>query len=273
MARMPGAVWRPIAHSGADLSAHDILCYHTMVGSLNGTDSYFRGNAPNGSSSHFGVGHDGVIYQWVDTANRAAANLNGNHHIISVETADVGTGFPKWNLNDGSAVPSWTAAQIEANAKIAAWVYKTHGIPLSLIPDSKPGRKGIGYHRQGCDPNRVSGGEKWSTAYGKVCPGNRRISQIPSVIARAKHLISPVPEDDMAAVPQGEWDNVQERLIRVEQKVDRLVEVLLDRVYPRTGVLPDDKIQEARLRDLIRYTDGNALVTRRQVAADAAAPE
>lgn len=77
----------------------------------------------------------------------------------------------------------------------------------------------------------------------------------------------------MAAVPQGEWDNVQERLIRVEQKVDRLVEVLLDRVYPRTGVLPDDKIQEARLRDLIRYTDGNALVTRRQVAADAAAPE
>src|SRR3954467_7474648 len=188
MARMPGAVWRPIAHSGADLSAHDILCYHTMVGSLNGTDSYFRGEAPNGPSSHFGVGHDGTIYQWVDTENRAAANLNGNYHIISVETADVGEGFPKWNMNDGNAVPSWTAAQVEANAKIAAFVYKTHKIPLSQIPDSKPGRRGIGYHRQGCDPNRVSGGEKWSTAYGKVCPGNRRISQIPSVIARAKQI-------------------------------------------------------------------------------------
>jgi hypothetical protein len=127
MARMREALWRPIPASTTRITSYDILCWHTAVGSLWGTDAYFRQIAP-GVNSHFGVGHDGTIVQWVDTAYRSGANLNGNHHIISVETADVGTGFPAWNTNDGSAVPAWTPAQVEANAKIAAWVNKTHGI-------------------------------------------------------------------------------------------------------------------------------------------------
>ena len=198
MPRMPGAEWRPIPASTTRIADHQILMLHTMVGSLAGTDSYFRSIAP-GVNSHFGVGADGTIWQWVDTAYRSGAALNGNYRAITVETADVGTGFPTWNLNDGSQVPAWTPAQVEACARIAAWAFEAHGIPLELVPDSKPGRRGQAYHRQGVDPYRVAGGEVWSNAYGKVCPGNRRIAQIPQVIARARQIAggAPIVEDDM----------------------------------------------------------------------------
>lgn len=209
MALMPGAAWRPLASNWASqgrLTTPDLICIHTMVGSLVGTESYFRsGNGAGfaGTESHFGTGYDGEIRQWQDTAYRADANLNGNHRIISIENADYGPGFPAWNLNDGGQVPAFTPAQAEANAQILAWAHRVHGIPLVLVPDSKPGRRGVCYHRQGCDPYRVAGGEKWSNAYGKVCPGNRRIAQIPSIIARARQIVgASVPEEDMPSAEE-----------------------------------------------------------------------
>jgi len=192
---MPGAIWRPLPASTVRISSYDILCWHTMVGSLDGTDAYFRKIAP-GVNSHFGVGHDGTIYQWVDTAFRSGANLNGNYHIVSVETADFGPGFPAWNTNDGSAVPAWTPAQIQANARIAAWANQEHGIPIELIPDARPERRGNGYHRQGVPGYMVPGAEKWSNATGKVCPGNRRIVQIPAVLDRSRQIVN--GDEDMS---------------------------------------------------------------------------
>jgi hypothetical protein len=66
-----------------------------------------------------------------------------------------------------------------------------------MAPDSKPESRGIAFHRQGCDGNftgyayggRVAGGELWSSAYGKVCPGDRRITQlINTILPRARQL-------------------------------------------------------------------------------------
>jgi hypothetical protein len=182
MALMPGTVWKPMPGSSTSrMSAYDILCAHTCVGSLDGTDSWFRSQA-NGLNSHFGVGGDGTIYQWVDTAYRSGANYNGNYHIISVECADMGAPFGPWG---GSDVPAWTLQQIAALGRIGAWVHATHGIPLTQIPDAKPGRKGVGYHRLGVPGYMVAGAEQWSKSQGKVCPGDRRIAQIPQVIAAA----------------------------------------------------------------------------------------
>ncbi|MFY3742264.1 MAG: hypothetical protein HMLIMOIP_002733 [Candidatus Nitrosomirales archaeon] len=97
--------------------------------------------------------------------------------------------FGAWS---GSNVPAWTPAQIESLAQICAWGYRTHGIPLVACPDSRPGSKGIAFHRQGIDGNysngRVSGGEVWSSSRGKVCPGDRRIAQVPLVIKRARQI-------------------------------------------------------------------------------------
>jgi hypothetical protein len=172
------------------MQSHDIICLHTMVGTLWGTDSFFRRSS---SASHFGVGHDGQCIQWVDTDLRAPANADGNHHLVSIETADIGTGFPRWNTNDASQVPAWTPEQINSLAHLVSWISRVHSIPLEMIPDSCPGRRGVGYHRLGVPGYMAAGGERWSSAYGKVCPGNRRIAQIPRIIALARQIAGAPP--------------------------------------------------------------------------------
>jgi hypothetical protein len=187
------------------MTGHDIVCLHTMVGYLVSTDKYFRiynGSGYSGTESHYGVGGkwgpdlggdlDGAVWQWQDRRYQADANLNGNNRVISIETAD----------NAARPIQPWTPKQLEANARIVAWesspsshrncpsTWNCHkvGIPLKLIPDTQPGRRGVGYHRQGCDPWRVAGGVLWSTAYGKDCPTQARINQIPGIIDRARQL-------------------------------------------------------------------------------------
>jgi N-acetylmuramoyl-L-alanine amidase len=194
VARYPGAAWRPLANDWASqrtMVQHDIICLHTMVGSLWGTDAFFRSDGYGGAESHFGVGYNGETLQWQDTSRQAEANLNGNHRIISIETADYGPGFGTWNVSDASAVPAWTPEQVERIAEIVAWACRTHSIPCELVPDSRPTRRGVAYHRQGIPGwGLVPGGEVWSSARGKVCPGNRRVAQIPLVISRARAILA-----------------------------------------------------------------------------------
>lgn len=208
MARYPGAAWKPLGPDWASqprMRAFDIVCIHTMVGGLEGTDAQFRvTNGPgfSGLESHFGTDANGRVYQWQDTDYQAEANGNGNWHIISIENADWGAPFPTWG---GSDVPAFTDAQIEAIAQICAWAHLTHGIPLELIPDSKPGRRGIAPHRWGVPGFVVAGGELWSTVNRKACPGDRRIAQLPQIIARAIQIVN--GEDDMP-LTQTDLDNI-----------------------------------------------------------------
>lgn len=190
MAKMPGAIQRPLGRTMTQprMLSFDVVCIHTMVGSLNGTESMFMQNAYTGTESHFGTGGDGEIRQWVDTAYSADANYQGSRYVISIENADHGPEFSSWNTR-GDNVPAFTAAQIEANAQIIAWANKIHGIPIKLIANTRPGQRGVGYHAQGVPGNGlVSGGRSWSKSRGKVCPGRRRIAQIPQIIERAKQI-------------------------------------------------------------------------------------
>lgn len=217
---MPGARWEPLGPTPGQalMRAHDIICIHTMVGSLRGTDAYFEQKGWGGTESHFGTGHDGEIVQWQDTERVAEANLNGNWHIISIENADRGTGFPAWDVNNPAKIPAFTPQQVEANARIVAWACKKYNIPCVLIPDSKPGRRGIGYHRQGCDGNfsngRVPGGELWSSAFGKVCPGDKRIAQIPQIIARANQLLKAPVTPTAPPTEEAELNAEETRMLR-----------------------------------------------------------
>lgn len=201
MARMPGAEWVGPHHDNGSMSRYDIVCLHTIVG-----------EAP-AHAAHFSTRGDGHIYQSRDTAYRSAANSNGNARVIAIENADRDSSFAAWNVNDGHAVPAFTAAQVESLALICAWAYKTHGVPLVACPDSKPGSRGIAFHRQGIDGNwsgfafggRVAGGEVWTASRGKVCPGDRRIAQLPEIIARARVLAGldapqPTEEDEDMSV-------------------------------------------------------------------------
>lgn len=176
----------------------DIICIHTIVG-------YWHAGR---NAAHFTSDAGGTIRQHRDTKHRAAANLNGNWRVISFENEDHGPAYGSWNVNDGHAVPGFTAAQCEGLAKSIAELHRIHNIPLEMIPDTKPGRRGIAYHRQGIYSSNnyagyaykgiVPGGETWSNATGKVCPGDRRITQLINVILpRARVLAGLEVEEDL----------------------------------------------------------------------------
>lgn len=196
MARYPGASYRPLSpvQGQPKMESHDIVCLHTMVGNLYSTDLMFHRNGWGGTESHFGiggkwgadVGHnlEGDVYQWQDTVYTADANYQGNHHVISIETGD---NAPS-KVED---IAEWTPAQLSSIVAVVAWVCETYDIPPVLVPDSKPGRRGIAYHRQGCEHSDglgshpgwlVPGGERWSLSLGKGCPGPARIAQLQSVV-------------------------------------------------------------------------------------------
>lgn len=199
---MAEASWQG-EHGSRPMTRYDVVCIHTIVGN------------PPAHAAHFSTRADGLIYQSRDTALRSGANLDGNHRVIAVENDDQGPEFGDWNESDGRAVPGFTAAQVEAVARICAWAHRTHDIPLVPCPDSRPTSRGIAYHRQGIDGNwagyayggRVSGGELWTESRGKVCPGDRRITQLlTEIIPRAQELANPV---DLPSVDVSEEDDVK----------------------------------------------------------------
>lgn len=195
MARMPGADWLGEHSPRRPMARYDIVCVHTIVGF-----------AP-AHAAHFSTWKSGRIGQSRDTAFQSAANLHGNHRVLSIENEDAAQDVPL------------SPEQVEACARILAWAHRVHGVPLQLCPDSRPGSRGLAYHRQGIDgnfgtfrfPGRVSGGEVWSSSFGKVCPRDVRIAQLPDILARAKQLIE---GDDMFT----EADS--KRLERIEKKLD-----------------------------------------------------
>jgi hypothetical protein len=223
MALYPDAQRRLLDKPKTALTNPEVCCLHTQVGSLYGVDQYFRTVS---TFSHFGIGGiwggdasrnlDGVVYQWGDTRYRSAANLEGNDRVISVETAD----------NAARPIAPWTAKQLTAIVNLLVWVHKTHDIPLVLIPDSKPGRRGVGFHRQGCDPYRVPGGELWSRSFGKDCPTQARIDQIPGLIKRAREIVSGTP----TPTP------ISEDLMSKDLIVVRAPERAWIAYYPKTGL-------------------------------------
>ena len=188
MSRYPSAKWRPLAADPshqAPMSRHDGIVLHTMAGSLAGTEAMFLQSGFTGTESHFGVGADGTVFQWVDTSRRADANLSGTWRLLSVETADTGPPFPSWA---GSNVPAWTEAQLDAIAGIVAWAAAEHDFPIEPMRSSRASERGVGWHRLGIVPWKVAGGEAWSESTGKACPGDRRIAQVPAVIRRARAI-------------------------------------------------------------------------------------
>jgi hypothetical protein len=205
-----GARYLPLGtQTQPKMTAHDIICLHTMVGTLYGTNSMFAKDGYTGLESHFGVGGDwgddsrhvldGGIYQWQDPTYTADANYEGNWHVISIETGD---NYPQ----SAADIKPWTTKQISSIVRLVVFLCKTYDIPAVLIPDTKPGRRGIAYHRQGVEHSDgigshpgflVAGGERWSTVIGKECPGDARIAQLHSVVIPQVAAILNPPESDV----------------------------------------------------------------------------
>jgi hypothetical protein len=164
------------------MERHDIVCLHTMAGRFAFTDEWFHENGFGGTESHFGVAGSGRLKQWQDLDFQADANKDGNHRIISIETADKGESFPDWS---GSNVPPWTDAQLDVLVGLVGWLCDRYDIPRQLVPDSRRERRGIAYHRFGIPPWKDPAGELWTKlpqGQGKACPGDNRIAQVVEVI-------------------------------------------------------------------------------------------
>ncbi|WP_246144922.1 N-acetylmuramoyl-L-alanine amidase [Actinacidiphila oryziradicis] len=114
--------------------------------------------------SHFGLGYNGALGQFLSTQTRADANYLTNrrangHGAVSMESAS----------NHG-ATDLWTDAQVQAIIKLGVWLHQTHGIPLRISRTWDD--PGYGYHRlfKEWNPNSHS------------CPGDARVGQFKTVI-------------------------------------------------------------------------------------------
>lgn len=133
--------------------------------------------------SHFGLGYDGSLGQYIGTQTRADANAAANLRAdgtgaVSLESAS--------NL---SASDPWTAAQVEALIKLGVWLHQEHEIPLRVCRSASD--PGYGYHRLFSAWNPDA----------HACPGDARVKQFnevvfPGIVARATGQTDP-QEDDM----------------------------------------------------------------------------
>ena len=163
--RYPGAQWRPIpwnfSAGTADPNRLDIT--HVMQGSLWGTDNWFRNRAA-GASSHFGVGYDGTVLQWVDCNMMAWHACGANGFSIGVET-------------EGLSGQPFTTRQIRACAGILHWAWNEYP-SISKWLNTRPSGSGLSYHGLG--------GYAWCGH--PSCPGGARVRQLPQILSLARSL-------------------------------------------------------------------------------------
>ncbi|MGA5096109.1 peptidoglycan recognition protein family protein [Streptomyces lavendulocolor] len=122
--------------------------------------------------SHFGLGYDGDLGQYIGTETRADANYQANRRpdgtgAVSIETAS--------NLQH---TDPWTDRQVEQLIRLGVWLHQRHGIPLRICRSASD--PGYGYHRLHA---------AWSSG-GTACPGDARVRQFknvvfPGIVARA----------------------------------------------------------------------------------------
>src|SRR5690606_3315725 len=157
---------------------------HVAVSESSSLRGWFN-DPRSGASSHLYVRRDGTLEQYVDMRYTAWTSGSGSATTIGVETQGMGSG-------------KWTPQQVEALAQIVAWAHREFGVPLRVMSSSTASERGVGYHALGVpatsDQNArgvsKTGGQLWSKAVGKTCPGPERIKQVPEIVARAKQIVA-----------------------------------------------------------------------------------
>lgn len=128
----PTIIWIGSPNFGSPMGYKIIaIVNHIMSGTLTGTDSWFK-NPVSRVSSHFGVGKNGEIHQYVSLENTAWANgavnnpnwpllqngVNPNYYTVSVE-------------HEGESGDVMLEAQYQATLALHRWLIGTLGIPVT----------------------------------------------------------------------------------------------------------------------------------------------
>jgi hypothetical protein len=186
----PKATKRPIpeATSQPNITPRGVVL-HTAVSNSKSLFGFWTSPSSDGVESHFYLQKEGTAEQYVGTETRADCQVDGNPYCISVEAWD-GAGVI-WTRD--ADIPGWNSAQVAWLVDFLVWAHREHGIPLRLMRFM--GDSGIGYHRQFVGP-RPSFATK-----PRECPGDRKVRQIPGIIALANKKLAGTtptpPEDDM----------------------------------------------------------------------------
>jgi hypothetical protein len=114
--------------------------------------------AGNDDESHFGVGEDGTVWQWVDLKHQADANSAANVRAISIETTN--TPIPGGNNNDG-LIPEWSVNQIDSLRRLVAWSCLRYDIPTTIPAGAGPAATGIALHVFGARQNNLVNWRTW----------------------------------------------------------------------------------------------------------------
>lgn len=167
MALLQQANWRgpvPNRNESGMTRPFQGLVLHIQEGTESGTDSWFHNPAAQ-VSAHFGNPKSGVLDQWVDTNDKAWAQVAGNRAWISIE-------------NEGHSGDSLTASQVANAALLLAWLNLTESVPMTAA--DSPADSGLGYH--------AMGGDAWGGH--TTCPGQPIVDQRADIIAAAQNLVS-----------------------------------------------------------------------------------
>lgn len=170
------------------------LIYHSIAAPWTPLRTYEYWRDSTNLESHFGLGYDGVLAQYIGTETKADANYRANLRpdgtgAISMESAS----------NDNHSDP-WTAAQVETLIRLGVWAHHQHGIPLRICRSAAD--PGYGYHRLHAD---------WAIS-GTDCPGDARVKQFrevifPAIVARATGTqpttpTTPAPAEEALMTPE-----------------------------------------------------------------------
>jgi hypothetical protein len=164
---------------------------HSIIAPWTAKRTYEYWRDSTNLESHFGLGYEGDLGQFIGTETRADANAAANRRpdgtgAISIETAS--------NLKGSDP---WTDTQVEQLIRLGVWVHQHHGVPLRICRTADD--PGFGYHRLHA---------AWAVS-GTACPGDARVQQFrevvfPGIVARATRP----PKEDNVSLTDAEIDKI-----------------------------------------------------------------
>ena len=177
----PGAVRRPMnkATKYGKRARTTAIILHVDAGNSRDLLGWWNNPGSGANGSNFHVALDGTVFQYADADYVTWTSGAVSQRSVGIETQGFGEG-------------KWTEAQLNALADLCRWLCARYGIPVRLMTSSATSQNGIGWHAQGVPANASqkargvsqTGGQLWSSAVGKPCPGRDRVPQVPTVVSR-----------------------------------------------------------------------------------------
>jgi len=213
LTRCPLAAWRPLPEFASEpLITPTQLIFHTMVGTLAGTEAMFRDRSV--LESHYGLGcmrcpTGAALWQWMQLDRQADANLTANVRAHAIETCDHFTGGTYPN-------PPWDTDQLRMLIALGRWEVDHFAIPRRVC--RTPDDPGLGWHGM-WDNTRfelADGTTPWTSSAGKTCPNPTRRAQLLTIVFPAI-IAATNPEDIMTPAQEAKLDTLNAAVARLRQ--------------------------------------------------------